>query len=223
MTSQKNTHIWTPFTWFTSGQAKTEPSSPSAIPIGRFSKTVSCFLIALILFCSGFVFYKQIFPDPGLDPLIQAQIYETAVRYGISSHYRELLAIVEVESKGEGEDIFQSSESAGLAPNTLDRSSSIEQGVAYYASLLEKADELGLDQSAVFQAYNYGSGYLDFVAANGGVHTSELAQEFARQMSQDVTVTYLNPLAIASNGGWRYNYGNMFYADLIRSQLNKQT
>src|SRR5699024_12739117 len=32
------------------------------------------------------------------------------------------------------------------------------------------------------QAYNMGNGYIDFVAANGGEHSEELAQQFSNQM-----------------------------------------
>ena len=28
-------------------------------------------------------------------------------------------------------------------------------------------------------------------------------------------VTYLNPIALKANGGWRYKYGNMFYVQLV--------
>ena len=32
-------------------------------------------------------------------------------------------------------------------------------------------------------------------------------------------VTYTNPIAIERNGGWRYAYGNMFYAELVNQYL----
>ena len=32
-------------------------------------------------------------------------------------------------------------------------------------------------------------------------------------------VTYSNPIAIKENGGWRYNYGNMFYVMLVKQYL----
>ena len=35
-----------------------------------------------------------------------------------------------------------------------------------------------------------------------------------------VKVTYTNPIAIARNGGWRYNYGNMFYVELVSPYLS---
>lgn len=124
-----------------------------------------------------------------------------------------------VESNGQAEDVFQSSESLGLPPNTLNRDESIRQGIEYYKSLLDRAAELGVDQDAVFQAYNFGIGYLDYVAANGGIHTRELAEQFSKDYSQGKIVSYPNPVAVNANGGWRYQYGNMFYVDLIHEVL----
>ncbi|MEY8309091.1 lysozyme family protein [Erysipelotrichaceae bacterium 51-3] len=148
------------------------------------------------------------------------RIEQAARKEGIAQHLPELQAIVKVESNGQSEDVFQSSESLGLPPNSLSVDESIDQGVSYYKDLLEKADQLNVDQDAVFQAYNYGSGYLDFVAQNGGKHTPALAEEFSRIHSDGRIVTYPNPVAIESNGGWRYDYGNMFYVQLIHNVLN---
>ena len=74
---------------------------------------------------------------------------------------------------------------------------------------------------AIIQAYNYGSGFLDFVAKNGKRYTFELAQEFSRQHSGGVKVTYKNEISTPINGGWRYNYGNMFYVKLVRQYLTQ--
>lgn len=150
---------------------------------------------------------------------LSALIADKAAEVGISDHLSELQAIVKVESNGQADDVFQSSESAGLPPNTLGVHDSIDQGVRYYKSLLDKAAALGVDQDAVFQAYNYGSGYLDFVAANGGHHTQALAEEFSKTYADGRIVSYPNPVAIDANGGWRYDYGNMFYVQLIHQHL----
>lgn len=32
-------------------------------------------------------------------------------------------------------------------------------------------------------------------------------------------MTYTNPIAVNKNGGWRYNYGNMFYVELVNQYL----
>ena len=116
---------------------------------------------------------------------------------------------------------MQSSESAGLPVNTLGTEDSIKQGCKYFSELVAKADKLGCDMDAIIQAYNYGSGFLDFVARNGKRYTFELAQEFSRQHSGGVKVTYKNEISTPINGGWRYNYGNMFYVKLVRQYLTQ--
>ena len=58
--------------------------------------------------------------------------YEDLVKYyaeeeGIYEYVPGLLAIMEVETKGERDDVMQSSESAGLEPNSLGPEASIAQ------------------------------------------------------------------------------------------------
>ena len=142
-----------------------------------------------------------------------------AAQYGISEYVDVLLAIMQVESGGTLEDVMQSSESMGLPPNSLDTESSIRQGCEYFSELLAKADRLGCDLDSVIQAYNYGGGFLDYVASHGGKYSFELAQAFAEEKSGGVRVTYKNEISIAENGGWRYNYGNMFYVRLVSEYL----
>ena len=142
-----------------------------------------------------------------------------AAQYGISEYVNVLLAIMQVESGGTLEDVMQSSESMGLPPNSLDTESSIRQGCKYFSELLAKADRLGCDLDSVIQAYNYGGGFLDYVASHGGKYSFELAQAFAEEKSGGVRVTYENEISVAENGGWRYNYGNMFYVRLVSQYL----
>jgi hypothetical protein len=71
----------------------------------------------------------------------------------------------------------------------------------------------------VIQAYNFGPGYLDYVAGKGGKHSAKLAEEFSGERSSWNKTKYMNPVAIARNGGWRYTFGNMFYADLVTQYL----
>ena len=127
-----------------------------------------------------------------------------------------LLAIIQVESEGKLEDVMQSSESAGLPVNSLSTEDSIKQGCKYFAELVAKADRFGCDMDAIIQAYNYGSGFLDFVAKNGKRYTFELAQEFSRQHSGDVKVTYKNAISTPINGGWRYNYCEAWAEEVYR-------
>ena len=140
-----------------------------------------------------------------------------AKQYGISDHVGTLLAIIQVESGGVLADVMQSSESAGLPPGAIkDKEASINQGCKYYAELVKRAKQLGVDGDSIVQAYNYGGGFLDYVAKNGKKYSFELAESFAKQHSGGVRVTYKNAISTAKNGGWRYNYGNMFYVMLVQ-------
>lgn len=149
----------------------------------------------------------------------QPTVEKYAKEYGISEYVSYLLAIMQVESGGTAVDVMQSSESLGLPPNTLGTEESIKQGCKYFASLLSSAESKGCDINAVIQSYNYGGGYLDYVAGNGKKHSFNLAENFSREKSGGVKVTYTNPIAVAKNGGWRYNYGNMFYVELVSQYL----
>lgn len=101
-----------------------------------------------------------------------------------------LLAIIQVESGGTLEDVMQSSESMGLPPNTLRTEDSIKQGCKYFASLLESANAKVCDLNSVIQSYNYGGGFLDYLAGQGKKYTFPLAENFSK-MQSDV-VLYLS-------------------------------
>ncbi len=145
----------------------------------------------------------------------QSMVEKYAQEYGISEYVPTLLAIIEVESGGKLPDVMQSSESLGLPPNSLDTEASIQQGTKYFADLLRSAETRGVDGNTVIQSYNYGGGFINYVAKKGKRHTFDLAQSFASERSGGNKVTYTNPIAVKLNGGWRYGYGNMFYVDLV--------
>ena len=138
----------------------------------------------------------------------QPMVEKYARENGISEYVNVLLAIIQVESGGTAEDVMQSSESLGLPPNSLDTESSIKQGCKYFASLLSSCKNQGIDDlNVAIQSYNYGGGYVGYVAGKGKKHTFNLAESFAREKSGGKKVTYTNPIAVAKNGGWRYGYG----------------
>ncbi len=151
----------------------------------------------------------------------QDLIEQYAAKEGISGYVNLLLAIMQVESGGKGSDVMQSSESLNLPLNSLEPEESIAQACSYFSSLLEIAGSKGCDLDSVIQAYNYGPGYLTYVADNGGHHTLELAIEYANQQSGGSTVTYTNAIAVNYNGGWRYKYGNMFYVELVKEYISE--
>lgn len=142
-----------------------------------------------------------------------------AQEYGIEDYMPILLAIIQVESGGTAEDVMQSSESLGLPPNSLSTEESIEQGTTYFAQLLQSVEEQDLDVETAIQAYNFGGGFIDYVAEQSKDYSFELAESFARKQANGHRVPYSNPIAVELNGGWRYNYGNMFYLSLIFQYL----
>ena len=132
----------------------------------------------------------------------QPMVEKYARENGISEYVNVLLAIIQVESGGTAEDVMQSSESLGLPPNSLDTESSIKQGCKYFASLLSSCKNQGIDDlNVAIQSYNYGGGYVGYVAGKGKKHTFNLAESFAREKSGGKKVTYTNPIAVAKNGG----------------------
>lgn len=142
-----------------------------------------------------------------------------AKEYGISEYVNYLLAIMQVESGGTLQDVMQSSESEGLPANTLSAEESIKQGCKYFASLLKAAKNKDCDINTVIQSYNYGGGFIDYVAGQGKKYTFELAENFANDKSRGSKVNYDNPIAVKENGGWKYSYGNMFYVLLVSQYL----
>ena len=149
----------------------------------------------------------------------QPTVEKYAKEYGIEDYVNYLLTIMQVESGGTTEDVMQSSESMGLPPNSLSTEESIKQGCKYFSELLKSAESKGCDIDTVVQAYNYGGGFIDYVAGHGKKYTYELAVSFAKEKADGVKVTYKNEISIKENGGWRYKYGNMFYVRLVNQYL----
>ena len=109
---------------------------------------------------------------------------------GIEEYVPVLLAIMEVETKGERADVMQSSESAGLEPNSLGPEDSIAQACDYFRGLVDRANDTGVDDRTIIQAYNYGPGYIYFIEERGGEHSFDLAVEYAERMSGGRTARY---------------------------------
>ncbi|GIO19340.1 peptidase P60 [Oceanobacillus oncorhynchi subsp. incaldanensis] len=149
----------------------------------------------------------------------QSTVEKYAKEYDISEHVPILLAIIAVESGGNATDVMQSSESLGLSPNSLDTEESIEQGTKYFAELLQAAEDKEVDTETVIQSYNFGGGFIDYVADRGKVYSFELAESFAKEQSGGNKVIYSNPIAVEKNGGYRFQFGNMFYVDLLQPYL----
>nr|WP_021038263.1 lysozyme family protein [Bacillaceae bacterium JMAK1]AGQ45430.1 Peptidase family protein [Bacillaceae bacterium JMAK1] len=120
-------------------------------------------------------------------------------KYGIEDHADILMAMTMQESGGRLPDVMQSSESLGLPRNTItDPEQSIEQGVKYFADVLDQA---GGDTLLALQTYNMGHGYIDYVDEhNNGEYSQESAFDFGEMM--------------ADRMGWG-NYGDENYIDNV--------
>lgn len=91
-----------------------------------------------------------------------------------------VLVIIQLESGGRVKDVMQSSESAGLAPNAIkNEQDSIKQGVKYLNDLIKAQKSYGVDIQTLIHAYNYGIGFISYVASNGAKWTQKLADDFS--------------------------------------------
>ncbi len=107
------------------------------------------------------------------------------------------------ESGGRSLDIMQSSESIGLPPNSItDPERSIEVGIKHFKKVFKQA---GGDVRLTLQAYNFGSGFIDYVKKNGGKYTKKLALDFSRLQ--------------AFKMGWK-SYGDPSYVDHVMGYVN---
>jgi len=144
---------------------------------------------------------------------------------GIPEAVVPLLALMMVESGGEGGDPMQSSESQGWAMNTIkDPMMSIHYGVKHFKESLETSKQYNVDIWTTFQQYNYGIGYAKYIGANGGKNTIPLAKAYSRDVvapslgnTSGIMVPYVNEISIALGETMRYvNGGNFLYAFMIQ-------
>ncbi|MDD3361831.1 MAG: bifunctional lytic transglycosylase/C40 family peptidase [Hespellia sp.] len=146
-------------------------------------------------------------------PLVEQwrdDVEKYARKYGVEEYVELLLAMIAQESGGDADrypDIMQSSESAGDSPNTIsDPQASLDQGIKYFASLVEAGKAAGVDTDTIIQSYNFGGGYITYVSNNyNKKHSEEAARAFSSMM--------------AARMGWS-NYGDVKYVEHVRSFMN---
>ncbi|EGP4756246.1 transglycosylase [Enterococcus faecium] len=151
------------------------------------------------------------------------KVAEETKKNDIEGYENAILSIIWVETGGnerEFPDIMQASESQGRPPNSIrSPEESIEVGVRYFARLLKKAQENQKNERAAVQAYNFGEGYLDDLIRRNSDYSFDDSRIFARDKSNGKTVPYHNPIALRFGYTWRYDYGNMFYAQLVTNNI----
>lgn len=180
---------------------------------------VSMFSVIVILLTGMSTKIDDVGDDEGIDLPNAVLKWEKDVRKeaklnGIEEDTYLLLGIIAQETGGDSKrypDIMQCSESLGLPPNTIkDPLKSIKQGVKYFGDMIHSHPKM--EALNIVQAYNYGSGYLNY---SGAKYSFEEAKQFSKQKSNGKKVAYLNEFAFSMGYNWRYAYGNMFYAQMV--------
>ncbi len=135
-----------------------------------------------------------------------------AAKYGMSEYVELILAVMMQESGGRGLDVMQAAEGSFNTkyphkPNGItDPEYSIECGIQELKYALEKAGCTGptdLDRiKLALQAYNYGSGYIDWAMERDGGYTKENAIAYSDMM--------------CARPNWPYDrYGDKEYVDHV--------
>lgn len=153
---------------------------------------------------------------------LRERILKEAKKCGIKDYIDVLLALVMQESGGSSGnpdyatnyDVFQSSESKGLPPNTLNTEESIKQGVAYFAGQLKKCN---YDVDFALQAYNFGGGFITYAKPKGG-YSKENANNFAKQQSKG---RKRDPNSSMAKNAGIWAYGDQNYVEHVRQYLTE--
>ncbi len=140
-------------------------------------------------------------------------------QYGLEEYTPLLLAIMYQESRGEGQDLMQASESAGLKPNEIqDKQESIHQGVYHFYQMYLLGTKNKVDMNTIIQSYNMGPGYIEYVAANGNKHSEELAKAYSKKQVNNHPDLYT---CGGFKGNFRYPYcfGDYTYAEKVQAKF----
>lgn len=175
---------------------------------------------------------------------LRADILNELKKYGKEEYINLFLALVMQESGGQGEDVFQCSESLGKAPNFIGKKQSIEHGVKVLCGYLNNErikvsspDDLDNIKTAL-QAYNYGGGYIDYINSsnfgrdttkndlqNLGKWTQENALAYQKKKSADLNHgTPVSRTGSAATILGPYQYGDAYYVKHVLryySNVNK--
>lgn len=141
------------------------------------------------------------------------EIRKYAESEGIEEYTGILLALMMQESGGRGDDPMQASESLCGSVGCIDNPErSIEHGVSYFAKTLERADE---DIKLALQSYNFGADFIDFVKANGGDYSQELAIEFSAKKYDKLKHTGNYSCIRQEAQQYEACYGDIYYVNAV--------
>lgn len=164
------------------------------------------------------------------NPNIVAWLDKYTKLYGISDYIGLAYALIMVENPSTDgtDDIMQSSESAGYpGPGYLTGEASVKQGCKHLAQQIKNGQDQNVDIWGVMQGYNFGSAYIPWLANRGGKNTTDLAEEYSRDVvapslgnTTGATYPYVNAVSQADGRTYLYvNGGNFHYAAMIRQYV----
>lgn len=164
------------------------------------------------------------------NPNIVAWLDKYTKLYGISDYIGLAYALIMVENPSTDgtDDIMQSSESAGYpGPGYLTGEASVKQGCKHLAEQIKNGQTQNVDIWGVMQGYNFGSAYIPWLANRGGKNTTDLAEEYSRNVvapslgnTTGATYPYVNAVSQADGRTYLYvNGGNFHYAAMIRQYV----
>ncbi|MBK5469081.1 MULTISPECIES: lysozyme family protein [Bacillus] len=141
-------------------------------------------------------------------------------KYDLGGKTAVLLGIMYQESRGEGNDPMQSSESLGLRPNELQEISlSIKQGVKHFAQMYKYGTEKDVSMDTIIQSYNMGPGYIDFIASQEDKqHSEDSAKKFSK-MKVDQNPEMYTCGGNQNNFRYPYCYGDFTYASKVNEKI----
>lgn len=141
-------------------------------------------------------------------------------KYNLGEKTAVLLGIMYQESRGEGNDPMQSSESLGLKPNEIQETSlSIEQGVKHFAKMYKYGKGKDVSMETIIQSYNMGPGYIDFIASQEAKqHSEDSAKKFSK-MKVDQNPALYTCGGNKNNFRYPYCYGDFTYATKVNEKI----
>ncbi|TMW40684.1 hypothetical protein DOY81_014236 [Sarcophaga bullata] len=151
---------------------------------------------------------------------------------GMEQYVDLTLAIIQVETNGMGNDIMQSSESAGFPPNHFNNpTDSVRQGIKHMKQIVNilKAYNKGYENNMklIAQAYNYGVAFASYVGNKGGEYSLEVSELYSKTVvapslgnTTGQTYPYVNEVSKSLGKTYLYlNGGNFMYGDLVNQYL----
>ncbi|WP_026694215.1 lysozyme family protein [Peribacillus kribbensis] len=159
-----------------------------------------------------------------IDPFKQSRQYTPLIeselkKYGLEEYTMTVVALMQQETKGKGGDPMQASESAGLPPNTINSpEKSIQQGIKHFNSAVTYGKKKNVDFPTIIQAYNMGTGYINYVSSHGGKHSEVLAKQYSIQQVKKQPKIY-NCKGDKNNFRYPYCYGDFTYTSKVEKNL----